>query len=372
MQFSQIIGQHSLKEDFIHEINSGRVSHAKLFAGKHGYGTLSLALAFTQYLMCENKEEKDSCGTCHSCSQMNDFVHPDVHFVFPVVLANKGISNAYLPEWREQLKESTYFDLLHWTNIIDTKERQPTIGTEESLDIQKKLNIKSYQGDYKVMIIWCADEMNPTCSNKLLKIIEEPPPKTLFILVTEKPQKLLPTIQSRTQVIIVPRITLTDLTSELVNNQGVENRISQTISAFSEGDFIRAEELVKDDAANLAYRNQFMSLMRCTYKKDVIAMLDWAEEIAASSKERQKLFILYSLHMLRQSLVNNYIGISSLPVSDEEASFIEKFSPYISGNNISDFLSTFDQAYYHIERNAFGKLLFTQMCFQTMRYIHQA
>jgi DNA polymerase-3 subunit delta' len=173
-------------------------------------------------------------------------------------------------------------------------------------------------------------------------------------------------------VIIVPRITLTDLTSELVNNQGVENRIAQTISAFSEGDFIRAAELVKDDAANLAYRNQFMSLMRCTYKKDVIAMLDWAEEIAASSKERQKLFILYSLHMLRQSLVNNYIGIASLPVSEEEASFIEKFSPYISGNNISDFLSTFDQAYYHIERNAFGKLLFTQMCFQTMRFIHQA
>ncbi len=372
MQFSQIIGQDSLKEDFIHEINSGRVSHAKLFSGKHGHGTLALALAFTQFLLCENKQATDSCGGCHSCKQMNDFVHPDVHYVFPIVLANEKLSNGHLPAWRKQLFENSYFDLLQWTNIIDTKERKPVIGSEESLDIQKKLSLKSYQGNYKVMIIWCADEMNATCANKLLKIIEEPPPLTLFILVTEKPQKLLPTIQSRTQAVIVPRINRSILAGELMVRHHVEERVAQTIAGFSDGDYLRSFELLKEDSVNAAYREQFMSLMRCTYKKDVIAMLDWAEALAAISKERQKLFVLYSLHMLRQSLVNNYIGISNLPVSEEEATFIGKFSPYISGNNISKFLTTFDEAYYHIERNAFGKLLFTQMCFQTMRYIHQA
>ena len=331
-----------------------------------------MALAYSKYLLCDNKQETDSCGSCHSCKQMSDFVHPDVHFVFPVVLLNHPLSSAYLTEWRKQLKTNPYFDLLHWTNIIDTKERKPVIGTQESVDIHKKLSLMSYQGNYKVMIIWCADEMNPTCSNKLLKILEEPPPKTLIILVTEQPQKLLPTIQSRTQVIIIPRISQEDLSTYLCKENSIEERIAQTIAGFSDGNFIRALELIQDDESNIAYRDQFMSLMRCTFKKDVIAMLDWAEDIAAVSKERQKLFILYSLHMLRQSLVKNYIGMDTLQVSAEEAAFINKFSPYISGNNISEFLSCFDEAYYRIERNAFAKLLFTQLCFQSMRYIHQA
>jgi DNA polymerase-3 subunit delta' len=372
MQFSAVIGQAALKEQLIREINSEKISHAKLFAGKNGHGSLAMALAYSKYLLCDNKQETDSCGSCHSCKQMSDFVHPDVHFVFPVVLLNHPLSSAYLTEWRKQLKTNPYFDLLDWTNIIDTKERKPVIGTQESVDIHKKLSLMSYQGNYKVMIIWCADEMNPTCSNKLLKILEEPPPKTLIILVTEQPQKLLPTIQSRTQVIIIPRISQEDLSTYLCKENSIEERIAQTIAGFSDGNFIRALELIQDDESNITYRDQFMSLMRCTFKKDVIAMLDWAEDIAAVSKERQKLFILYSLHMLRQSLVKNYIGMNTLQVSTEEAAFIDKFSPYISGNNISEFLSCFDEAYYRIERNAFAKLLFTQLCFQSMRYIHQA
>ena len=372
MQFSAVIGQAALKEQLIREINSEKISHAKLFAGKNGHGSLAMALAYSKYLLCDNKQETDSCGSCHSCKQMSDFVHPDVHFVFPVVLLNHPLSSAYLTEWRKQLKTNPYFDLLHWTNIIDTKERKPVIGTQESVDIHKKLSLMSYQGNYKVMIIWCADEMNPTCSNKLLKILEEPPPKTLIILVTEQPQKLLPTIKSRTQVIIIPRISQEDLSTYLCKENSIEERIAQTIAGFSDGNFIRALELIQDDESNITYRDQFMSLMRCTFKKDVIAMLDWAEDIAAVSKERQKLFILYSLHMLRQSLVKNYIGMNTLQVSTEEAAFIDKFSPYISGNNISEFLSCFDEAYYRIERNAFAKLLFTQLCFQSMRYIHQA
>ena len=372
MQFSAVIGQAALKEQLIREINSEKISHAKLFAGKNGHGSLAMALAYSKYLLCDNKQETDSCGSCHSCKQMSDFVHPDVNFVFPVVLLNHPLSSAYLTEWRKQLKTNPYFDLLDWTNIIDTKERKPVIGTQESVDIHKKLSLMSYQGNYKVMIIWYADEMNPTCSNKLLKILEEPPPKTLIILVTEQPQKLLPTIKSRTQVIIIPRISQEDLSTYLCKENSIEERIAQTIAGFSDGNFIRALELIQDDESNITYRDQFMSLMRCTFKKDVLAMLDWAEDIAAVSKERQKLFILYSLHMLRQSLVKNYIGMNTLQVSVEEAAFIDKFSPYISGNNIREFLSCFDEAYYRIERNAFAKLLFTQLCFQSMRYIHQA
>jgi len=372
MQFKDIVGQKDTKHDLIQSFKSDKISHAQLFLGKPGYGTLALALAYSQYIFCENKSDDDSCGVCISCKQISESQHPDLHFVFPVVQAISKISSALLPEWRIQLKESSYFDLFHWVNIMDSKERSPIISTEESKEIIKKISLKSFQGSYKIMIIWNAEEMNMDCSNKILKILEEPPPKTLFLLICEDQQKLLPTIQSRTQVMQVPRIGINELSQHLAHHHNIDATSAGTIAAFSEGDYITALDLIKEEAGDSSYREQFVSLMRVSYKKDVIGMLDWAECISSTTKERQKLFILYALHMLRQSLVNNYIGSESLHISTEEAAFITNFSPYISGNNIQSFLKTFDDAHYHIERNANAKILFTQMSFQTMRYIHQA
>ncbi len=372
MQFKDVIGQSELKKDFIREIKQGKIAHAQLFMGPLGNGGLPLALAFTQYLFCKNPSDTDSCGVCPSCIKVQELQHPDVHFVYPVVQAISKVSSAFAADWRAQLKEEPYFDAYSWTKRIDPKERKPIISTEESIEIIHKLNLKSYEGGYKVMLIWLPEEMNSTCSNKLLKILEEPPKDTLFILVSEDPSKLLITIQSRTQFIRIPKIESEQLTTELVSRFGLEKTQAESITAFSEGNYIQSREFLKESDDKGIYREHFIQLMRTSYKKDVLGMMNWADEIASVSKERQKLFIQYALHMFRQSLLSNYMGDVLLRISSEEEQFLKNFAPFISGNNIREFIETFDDAYYHIDRNANARILFTQMCFQTMRFIHQA
>ncbi|MEY3199991.1 MAG: polymerase subunit delta, partial [Bacteroidota bacterium] len=323
MQFKDVIGQEGLKKQFIHEVENNKISHAQLFLGNAGYGGLPLAMAFVQYLFCENKNSKDSCGVCASCRRIATLQHPDVHFSFPVVLAAHKKSDGAIHHWREQIKEQPYFSQVEWLRRIDEKERKPMIGTEESQDIIKKLTLKSYEGGYKVMIIWMAEEMNTVCANKLLKILEEPPQKTL--LLCEKQDLLLPTIVSRTQIVKIPRINSEDLNSYLENNFAVNGSNLESIVARS--------------------RELFIQLMRVCYKKDVLPMLDWAEDVAASSKDRQKIFLQYSLHMFRQSLLRNYTGGQLTRVSSEEEDFLGKFAKFITGKNIQDFMETFDDAY---------------------------
>lgn len=372
MQFKQVIGQRELKSHLIQEIRSDKVSHAQLFLGKSGYGNLPMALAFVQYLFCEDKQENDSCGVCASCRKTQELQHPDLHFSFPVVQAINKKSDAFLPEWRAQIKEKPYFNLNDWLTRIDEKGRKPIIGTEESQEIIKKLNLKSYEGGYKVMIIWMAEEMNATCSNKLLKILEEPPAKTLFILVCESHDSLLQTIISRTQLVKVPRISLDDLSKHLKENQSLSKEASESMAARVDGDMIEALEMLGDGHEQDENRELFIKLMRVCYKKDVIPMMDWAEEISAITKEKQKIFIRYALHMFRQSMLRNYTDDQLTRVSDEENQFLKNFAKFITGNNVFDFMETFNDAHYHIERNANAKILFTNICFKVMRYIHVA
>jgi DNA polymerase-3 subunit delta' len=372
VQFKDVIGQSDLKKDFIQEIKQGKIAHAQLFMGTLGNGGLPLALAFTQYLFCKNPSDTDSCGVCPSCLKVQDLQHPDVHFVYPVVQAINKISSVFAAEWRAQLKEEPYFDAYSWTKRIDPKERKPIIGTDESVEIIRKLNLKSYEGGYKVMLIWLPEEMNSTCSNKLLKILEEPPKDTLFLLVSEDPSKLLVTIQSRTQFVRIPKIESEQLTQALMKRFQLEKTQAESITAFSEGNYIQSCEFLKESDDKGIYREQFIQLMRTSYKKDVLGMMNWADELSTSGKERQKLFIQYALHMFRQSLLSNYMGDVLLRISSEEEQFLKNFAPFISGNNIREFIETFDDAYYHIDRNANARILFTQMCFQTMRFIHQA
>jgi DNA polymerase-3 subunit delta' len=222
------------------------------------------------------------------------------------------------------------------------------------------------------MIIWMAEEMNVFCSNKLLKIIEEPPSDTYIVLVCENIQNLLPTIQSRTQRINVPFIHSDDLSSYLISKFELSRSEADSVASFAEGDFLNALDYLSANENQVIHREQFIQMMRLCYKKDVIGMLDWSEKMTSESKEHQKFFIVYSLHMFRQSILANYIGSEIMRVSEEEEKFLKNFSPYISGNNIREFQKTFDDAHYHIDRNANAKILFTQLCFQTMRYIHFA
>jgi len=372
VQFKNVIGQTELKKDFIREIKHGKIAHAQLFMGSLGNGGLPLALAFIQYLFCKNPTDTDSCGICPSCLKVQDLQHPDVHFVYPVVQAISKVSDSFLADWRKQVKEEPYFDAYTWTKRIDSKERKPIISTEESVEIIRKLTLKSYEGGYKVVLIWLPEEMNSTCSNKLLKILEEPPKDTLFLLVSEDPSKLLVTIQSRTQFVRIPRIESDSLTQELATRFHLDQTQAASITAFSEGNFIQACDFLSASDDKGIYREHFIQLMRTSYKKDVLGMMQWADGLASEGKERQKLFIQYALHMFRQSLLSNYMGDVLLRISTEEELFLKNFAPFISGNNISGFIETFDDAYYHIDRNANPRILFTQMCFQTMRFIHQA
>jgi DNA polymerase III subunit delta' len=372
MQFKDVVGQNELKHHLIQEVLKDKISHAQLFLGNPGFGGLPLALAFLQFLFCENKGKDDSCGECASCVKINDLQHPDIHFSFPIVQAEQKFSDACIPQWRVKIKENPYFNLNQWANLIDEKGRKPIIGSEESLAIIKKLSLKSFEGNYKVMIIWMAEEMNPTSANKLLKILEEPPAQTLFILLAENHEYLLQTILSRTQILTIPAIHAEDVANHLIKKFHIDNSLASSIASQAEGDLIEARNLIEiNDDKNLN-RDNFIQLMRICYKKDVIQMIDWAEEISYIGKEKQKIFIKYTLHMLRQSMLKNYTENLLTRVSKEEDDFLKNFAKFITGNNIFEFMENFNDAYYHLDRNANPKILFTNLCFKVMRFIHVA
>lgn len=372
MQFKDVVGQDELKAHLIQEVNQGKISHAQLFLGNSGFGGLPLAMAFLQYLFCENKQTKDSCGECNSCRKVHEMQHPDIHFSFPVVQVINKKSDFFLPNWRAQFISQPYFNLNQWTNRIDDKGRTPIISTEESQEIIKKLSFKSFEGGYKVMLIWMAEEMNLQCANKLLKILEEPPAKTLFILIADSQEKLLQTILSRTQLLKVPRIQIDDLSNYLQSKFDQDSSTATSIASQTEGNLIEAIEMLNSNLEKNINRDLFIQLMRVCYKKDVNPMLDWAEDISAIGKERQKAFLKYALHMFRQSLLRNYTENQLTKTSVEEEAFLKNFAKFITGNNIHGFMENFNDAVYHIDRNANPKILFTELCFKVMRFIHFA
>lgn len=372
MQFQEVVGHSEIKQHLIEEITNDKVSHAQLFLGKAGYGSLPMALAFVQYLFCENKQETDSCGQCASCKKVQDYQHPDLHFSYPTVLGISKLSTPLLKEWREQLKANPYFKLKDWVNKIDSKGRKPTIGTDESQDILKRLSLKSFEGGYKVMIIWMAEEMNTQSGNRLLKILEEPPARTLFILVCESQDAVLKTILSRTQIVKIPRIETEALSAYLRTNNQLNQSNADSVAGRCEGDLLEALDFIGDHQEQDENRELFIELMRVCFKKDVLQMMNWADKVASLTKERQRNFMKYSLHMIRQSMLKNYTEDILLRASEEERSFLQKFARFITGNNVMDFMKTFNDGDYYIERNANSRLLFTNICFKVMRYIHVA
>jgi len=372
MLFKDVIGQSNAKKKLIQSVQQNKISHAHLFTGDYGYGTLVLALAFSQYVLCENKKKTDSCGKCASCTKVQDLQHPDLHFSFPSVQSISKTSNSLYGDWREQIKTQAYFSSFDWTKRIDVKERKPIISVDESIEIQKKLRLKSYEGGYKIMIIWMVEEMNTQCSNKILKILEEPPDKTLFLLVCSEEDYLLETIKSRCQILQINKLQDSEISTHLQETFQFSLENAQSIASFSDGNIIRANEIVNVNNDELSLIDDFIGLMRSSYKKNVIDMMTWANQMAQQGKERQKIFLKYASHMLRQCILKNYVGIDRVQSSKDELKFLEKFSPFVHGNNIRQFMNSIDEAYYQLERNANPKILFTLMCFQSMRLLHKS
>lgn len=359
MKFEEIIGQNDVKKHLIHSVAEGRISHAQMLLGSEGSGSLPLAIAYSQYVLCHNKTDIDSCGTCPSCLKVQAFNHPDLHFSYPVQLSKEvRTSDEVASDWRELLLETPYLGIYEWNQKLGAENKQGVIGTEESQNIVKKLSLKSFEGGYKIIIIWLPELMNATASNKLLKIIEEPPNQTLFLLVAESQENIISTIISRTQIIKIPGLTANDVSIFLQNKKGLSADHSAVIAHLSEGNITRAVALISEqDSASFNFEN-FVTWMRLCYQRNIAKTIDWVDVIAASGRENQKNFILFCLHMFRQCIVGHYTQNELVVLTKEQSDFLGKFSPFINNQNIVNLTETLNTGYYHLERNANPKILF--------------
>lgn len=362
MLFKDIIGHNDVKKRLLQSVKDKRISHAQLFLGPEGCGSLSLAIAYAQYINCTQPTENDSCGVCPSCFKFSKLVHPDLHFVFPVATTSKvktnPVSNNFLTEWREAVLQFPYMNLTQWYKHIGVENKQGGIQKNESEEVIKKLNLKTYEGAYKIMIIWMAEKMNETCANKLLKIIEEPSPNTLFILISESTEAILQTILSRTQMVKIPKIDSISLANYLKEQPQIAAEDINTLVHVSNGDMNKLKILLEGDANNTENFELFTSLMRLCYTKNIIEVQNVIEILYSFGRERQKNFLEYALRMIRENFILNKKADSIVYLFKEEALFSQKFSPFINDKNIMTITKELNEAHYHIERNGNAKIIF--------------
>ena len=374
MNFSQIPGQKEIKAKLLRSVKEERVSHAQLFTGPEGCGSMALALAYARYVSCENRTDYDSCGICKSCVKYEKLIHPDLHFVFPVIKGKKAtdpVSDNYLEEWREFVKRSPYFTLNNWMDSIEVGNAQGMIFASEASEIIKKLSLKTFESDYKIMIIWLPEKMHQATANKLLKMIEEPPEKTLFLLVSEEPDKVIPTILSRCQLVKVPSFNSSDIKKYLTDRFTIAPDKASDISRVSNGNITRAIELCENEDSSLANLERFKSLMRFAWKRDIVSIINWSEEISTTGREAQKNFISFSMRLLRENLMLslNQLKNSLVSLTGEEATFSENFHPFINQNNIYPLTEEFNLVYSHIESNGNAKIIFLDLALKVTRLI---
>ncbi len=371
MLFKEIIGQQAVKDRLIRSIKEGRISHAQLFLGPEGSGSLALALAYAQYISCSNKQAEDSCDQCLSCVKYNKLVHPDLHFVYPVALSKTSrVSSDLANNWREFFLDNHYITLFGWFETLDAENKQAVIGVDESVDILRKLNLTTYESEYKIMIIWQAEKMNPEAANKLLKILEEPPENTLFLLVCENEDQLLRTIISRTQLIKIFKINDIELINALIERHSVSPEVAKNIAHIADGNYSAALTLIDETENAKLNLLTFQKLMRISFKFDAKGVMAWIDEIAAAGRERQKQFLNYALRIMRESLIINYANGSLVKLSTEEENFVKNFSPFIHINNIEGIVEELNKAYYHMERNANVKILFMDLAIKFNRLLN--
>ncbi len=363
MFFSEIIGQNDIKQRLIATANEGFVPHAQLFGGPEGAGKLPLALAYAQYLNCEDRQPDDSCGKCPSCIKYGHLVHPDLHFVFPVIKKDKKeICDDYLPSWREFLHQKTYFNIGEWLSYIQAENSQGMIYAKESEEIIRKLNLKIYEAKYKTMIIWLPEKMHEACANKLLKIIEEPTLDTVFILVSDNPDNVIGTIQSRCQRINIRGISGEDMVDALINKYSLTIQDARYISHIARGNYIKATETISLDEENKFFFNLFIQMMRASYAKDIQEIKKIGNDLSVIGREKQKNYLAYTQRMIREYFVKNMNEPEMVYLNKEEDSFGVKFSPFVNERNIEDFMGELSLAERHIEQNVNAKMVFFDLC----------
>ena len=361
MFFKDIIGQQAVKERLIQSIQKGFIPHAQLFAGSEGVGSFPLAIAYARYLNCTNKQENDACGICPSCVKFNKLAHPDLHFVFPIVKNDKKkkeICDDYLTEWRSFLSENIYFNLAQWLDYMGAENSQATIYSKESNEIIKKLNLKTYEAEYKIMIIWMPEKMQEACANKLLKLIEEPPAKTVFILVSENPDQIIGTIQSRSQFIHIPPIDSKDMKMALEQAFTLPEEDLNAIVHLAGGNYVKAQETINASEENKLFLELFITIMRNSWKRDVKNMKAKADFFASLGREKQKSFLTYAQRLIRENFLYRLCLPEINHMNKAEVEFAANFSTYVNERNVISFMEDLALGERHIEQNVNPRMIF--------------
>lgn len=380
MLFDSILGLDHIKNHLIMTANAGRIPHAQLFVGPEGCGTLPMAIKYAQHILCtiaseKNEQEKNACHL-----KCNALMHADLHFVFPVAISDKvkshPISDHYITDFRSFVKEQPYGNLFDWYRLIEIEKKQGQIGVDEAQDLLKKLALKSYEGGYKICIIWMADRLNVSASNKLLKLIEEPPDKTVFILITENEEQIIQTIRSRCQVLHFPLLAEDTIAKGLIG-QGISEEKALRLANEASGNYNKALDLMRHDSEDLVFERWFVQWVRSAFKakgnKAIIHdLIMWSNEVAKTGRETQKKFLLYCIAIFRQAMLINYnlkeLAFMKIHIDGFD---LNKFAPFVHENNMFEITEELEKAIYHIERNGNAKIIFTDLSIKLTRLLHK-
>ncbi|MCR9263574.1 MAG: DNA polymerase III subunit delta' [Flavobacteriaceae bacterium] len=379
MLFKNVLGLEHIKNHLVTTADSGRVAHAQLFVGPEGSGVLPMALAYAQYLLCSNTGGENEGGDAVCNTKCASLSHPDLHFAFPVASSDKvkshAVSDHYLQEWRQFVKEQPYGNLFDWYRHIGIEKKQGQIGVDEAQDMVKKLSLKSYEGGYKILIVWMAEKMNISAANKLLKLIEEPPQKTILLLLAEEEEQIINTIRSRCQILHFPPLAEQNILNELVN-RGVSQPEAHAIAQEAHGNFNKALDLLNKDSEDLVFERWFVQWVRSAFKAKgnkaaIQELILWSDEVAKTGREVQKQFLNYCLSLMRQALLLNYNAHELVYTKIHMEDFdLKRFAPFVHENNILDIVEELEKAIFHVERNGNSKLIFTDLSIKLTRLLH--
>lgn len=356
MQFSEVVGHDKIKAELIQGVKNEKVSHSQLFLSPEGAGGLPLALAYITYINCENKTDNDSCGQCSSCQKMKKLIHPDVHFSFPVITTGKKdppVSDVYIKEFREAVIDNPYLNYFDWLQQLDAGNKQGNITVKECREIIKKVTYKAFEGGAKAVIMWMPEKLGKE-GNALLKILEEPPANTYFILVAEDAGMILNTILSRTQLTRIPRINDDEVKESLMKNQGLNEHNAEIIARLAEGNYHEALSSINE--VNDDYGQMFKDWLRLCFARELQKLLKWTDQMAGTGREAQKNFLKYALQKLEQ-IIQLKSGVGEAPLSEED-DFFNNITNFIEYETVLKIYEAVNEAHYHVERNASPRIVF--------------
>lgn len=374
MKFESILGHDALKQKLTETITHSRVSHSQLFFGPEGNGALALAIAYAQMVLCDNSSEKDSCGVCSTCKQVQNFSYPDLHFAFPISKTKSSPKSPksidFINEWKDILTSEVYFGLYHWLEKLGVSNTQASIRVDESSEIQRVLSLKSYSGREKILILWLPERLNVQAANKLLKLIEEPPSGTIFLLVSENSEAILNTILSRCQKVFVPKYSNTEVSTYLENHHQTPKNTASVLAKLADGNVAKAASLVDRADTYHLYATQFVSWVRHCYSANVKDLIEWSEECGGYEKEKLYDFLHFCGNTFSNAFQIKYGNDEAEDAIFAEVSFeLKKFSKVLNLKNVPRIVKDIDQAIFEIGRNVSPKIVLSDLSLNMARHL---